>query len=66
MRRPQIAPERIDYEELLVHDWRAKQLTQLGIPEPIAEAYADRLDWHQVAALVQRGCPPMLALRIVL
>ena len=26
--------------------------------------YADRLDWHQVARLVQHGCPPRLALRI--
>jgi len=31
----------------------------------LAEAYGDRLDWHQVARLVQRGCPPELALRIV-
>ena len=27
--------------------------------------YADRIDWHQIARLVQRGCPPGLALRIV-
>jgi DNA-binding NarL/FixJ family response regulator len=26
---------------------------------------ADHVDWHQVAKLVQRGCPPQLALRIV-
>jgi hypothetical protein len=30
----------------------------------LAEVYADHLDWHQVAGLVQRGCPPRLALRI--
>ena len=23
------------------------------------------VDWHQMAALVQRGCPPWLALRIL-
>ena len=34
-------------------------------PGALAEAYADRLDWHQIAALVKRGCPPLLALRIV-
>jgi hypothetical protein len=27
--------------------------------------YADHIDWHQVARLVRRGCPPRLALRIV-
>ena len=48
------------------HDWRAGQLTRLGIPRPLAEAVADRVDWHQIAALIRRGCPPCLALRIVL
>ena len=55
-----------DGEELIVHNWRVTRLTRLGIPGPLAEVYADRLDWHQVARLVQRGCPPPLALRIVL
>ena len=31
----------------------------------LAEIYADHVDWHQVARLVQRGCPARLALRIV-
>ena len=53
-------------EELLVHNWRVDRLTRLGVPGSLAEVYADRLDWHQVAWLVQRGCPPRLALRIVL
>jgi hypothetical protein len=53
-------------EELLVHSWRVDRLTRLGVPGSLAEVYADRLDWHQVARLVQRGCPPRLALRIVL
>ncbi len=53
-------------EELLVHNWRVARLTRLGVPGSLAEVYADRLDWHQVARLVQRGCPPRLALRIVL
>jgi hypothetical protein len=47
-----------------VHCWRVSQLTRLGIPRPLAEAYAERVDWHQIARLVQRGCPPQLALRI--
>ena len=51
-------------EELLVHEWQVDRLTRLGVPRSLAEAYADRLDWHEVARLVQHGCPPRLALRI--
>ncbi len=58
--------ERIAHDDPLVHKWRASQLTRLGIPGPLAELYADHLDWHQVARLVQRGCPALLALRIAL
>ncbi len=54
----------MDREKQSVHDWRVSQLTRLGIPGSLAEAYADRIDWHQIARLVQRGCPPRLALRI--
>jgi hypothetical protein len=49
-----------------VHEWRVWQLSRLGIPWSLAQAVADHVDWHQVARLVQRGCPPRLALRIVL
>jgi hypothetical protein len=48
-----------------VHNWRVSRLTCLGIPQVMAETYADRIDWHQIARLVHRGCPPWLALRIV-
>jgi hypothetical protein len=57
--------ETIDPDESLIHDWRARQLTRLGIPRALAETVADRVDWHQIAALVRRGCPPRLALQIV-
>jgi len=50
--------------DLPVHTWRVARLTRLGIPGPLAEVHADHLDWHQIARLVQRGCPPQLALRI--
>jgi hypothetical protein len=60
------AHEIIQDEYSLVHEWRVGQLTRLGIPEPLADSLAARVDWHQIAALVQRGCPPWLALRIVL
>ena len=58
--------EIIGCDERLVHDWRARQLIRLGIPGSLAEAVADRVDWHQIAALIRHGCPPRLALRIVL
>jgi hypothetical protein len=60
-----ISHETVEYREPRVHTWRVERLTGLGVPPALAEAYADRLDWHQVARLVQRGCPPELALRIV-
>jgi hypothetical protein len=59
-----VGQQAIDREKRLVHDWRVSQLMRLGIPAPLAELYADRIDWHQIARLVQRGCPPRLALRI--
>jgi hypothetical protein len=59
-----IGQEAVDHDELLVHRWRVSQLKRLGIPGPLAEIYAGCVDWHQIARLVQRGCPPWLALRI--
>ena len=56
--------EAVNHDEPLVHNWRVSQLTRLGIPRSLAEAYADHLDWHQIAQLLQHGCPPRLALRI--
>ena len=49
-----------------LHDWRAAQLARLGFPQALAEAVADHVDWHEIAALVHRGCRPRLALNIVL
>jgi hypothetical protein len=51
-------------EELRVHEWRAEQLRRLGLPALTADAFAAYVDWHDVAALVRRGCPPGLALDI--
>lgn len=48
-----------------VHAWRVSQLTRLGLAWPAAEAVADQVDWHDVAKLVQRGCPAALAVTIV-
>jgi hypothetical protein len=65
MQTATVSHETVQHRELAVHNWRVERLTGLGVPPALAEAYADRLDWHQVARLVQRGCPPELALRIV-
>jgi hypothetical protein len=52
-------------EELRVHDWRTDQLLRLGLPRTLAETFADLVDWHALAELVELGCPPRLALEIV-
>jgi hypothetical protein len=52
-------------EDQLIHDWRATQLVRLGIPAWLADIVADRIDWHEIAALVERGCSARLALDIL-
>jgi hypothetical protein len=52
-------------EEAKVRVWRVEQLRNLGLSATIAMAFAGRVDWHEIAALVGRGCPPELALEIV-
>jgi hypothetical protein len=65
MKPPTTGQEAIGHDESAVRNWRVSQLERLGIPEPLAEIVADHIDWHQIARLVQRGCPPSLALRIL-
>ena len=48
-----------------VHAWRVGRLTALGVTRLVAETIADRVDWHEVARLVRRGCPASLAVQIV-
>ena len=52
-------------EELSIHTWRAEQLRRLGLSRTLSEVFAGLIDWHDVAALVERGCSPELALEIV-
>jgi hypothetical protein len=52
-------------EERLVRAWRVEQLRGLGLRRILAEAVADLVDWHEISYLVERGCPPELALEIV-
>ena len=61
----ELDPDERNAEELLVEEWRAEQLWRLGLPRAIAHAFANLVDWHELATLVGQGCPPMVALEIV-
>lgn len=47
--------------------WRRRSLLEAGFPADLAAWLAEdvRLDLHAVLQLVDRGCPPALAIRIV-
>jgi len=47
--------------------WRALRLVNAGFPMGLAHelATADRIDLHRLLSLVDRGCPPELAARIL-
>jgi hypothetical protein len=48
-------------------NWRQLELEQRGFPRSLAARVArdDRYDLHQLIALVQDGCAPALAVRIL-
>jgi hypothetical protein len=50
-----------------VIDWRMRRLELAGVPAPLA-AYLARtgeIDLHEFLELLDRGCPPHLAVRIL-
>jgi hypothetical protein len=53
-----------DEEERSIRAWREEQLRRLGVPPRTAAIFAGLVDWHEIAALVARGCSPELALEI--
>jgi hypothetical protein len=57
MELPAAGRRAIDGDQSPVHRWRVSQLARLGIPRPLAEVYAERVDWHQIAGLVRRAAP---------
>ena len=59
------ALDELDGDAFRIHDWQVEQLCRLGMPRGLAVTYAGRIDWHDVASLVERGCTPELALEIV-
>ena len=52
-------------EDIAVAEWRAHQLERLGISRFLAGFLSTVVDWHDVAVLVERGCPVELAVEIV-
>ena len=52
--------EAIDDDDLLVHEWRVRQLTRMGIAWSLSQAAADHVDWHQAGAprLPATACAP--------
>jgi hypothetical protein len=62
---PELEFEERPDEEIIVHEWRAQQLRRLGVPWALADKFAAIVDWHEIAALVERGCSPALAFEIV-
>jgi hypothetical protein len=52
---------------LALVNWRRLELEQCGFPESLAARVArdERYDLHQLIDLVQQGCSPALAARIL-
>lgn len=50
-----------------VRAWRTQRLVTAGFDRPLAERLAadDRVDLHALLELIDRGCPPHLAVRIM-
>ncbi len=61
------AHEIVETELERVERWRAAELVRVGFPGDDAVALAARLDvdLHEAIALVEHGCPPELAVRIL-
>jgi hypothetical protein len=62
-----VTPVQDPIETLVVH-WRAETLRRAGFAAPAAVdlAISKHVDLHAAVGLVERGCPPETALRILL
>jgi hypothetical protein len=56
-----------DGPELQICSWRLRRLLEAGFGVDLAEGLAAdrRMDLHALLSLVERGCPPTLAARIL-
>lgn len=63
----QHGPDRQKCEGDEVFDWRRSQLVRSGFPGALAArvAHDNRYDLHRLIELVESGCQPELALRIL-
>jgi hypothetical protein len=62
------AQERVTgMEARAVESWRRRQLSAAGFSAPLARSLSRdrRVDLHALLELVDRGCPPPLAARIL-
>ena len=51
---------------LYVEQWRILQFSHLGLtPQQIAVALVDNIDYHDAAALIDKGCDIDIALQIL-
>ena len=59
---------KIESELERIERWRAEALERAGYPAEAARALAARhdIDLHSATDLVEQGCPPEIALRILL
>ena len=50
-----------------VRQWRRAQLIQAGLPRPLATRVAqdERYDLHELIQLIENGCAPALAVRVL-
>ncbi len=57
-----------DTEQQLIELWRSEELQRAGYGHRAAERLAARqdIDLHQAVQLLERGCTPELALKILL
>lgn len=62
-----LEPVCVNWEDMLVESWRLKTLIDAGYPVLLAERLAaSKADLHQSCGLLQLGCEPELAARILL
>jgi hypothetical protein len=54
-------------DDRALENWRRLELVQRGFPESLAGRVArdERYDLHQLIELVEQGCSPALAVRIL-